>query len=183
MPYTAEDLMVDAQSLLEEHGATDAGFAAVGGLLRRLAKEPDLISHDRLAQLHGSGATATILARGRRGEALMLARFPAEAPTPIHNHNSWGVLCVISGRDRHIGWGRLDDESTPGQAQVTRLQERELGPGDVLWFGPPPQDIHSQQGIDGDAWELVFFGRDPDAQPRSYFDAEARTVIQRASAG
>jgi predicted metal-dependent enzyme (double-stranded beta helix superfamily) len=183
MPYTAEELMGDAEALLQQHGATDQGFAAVGRLLRRLAQEPELVSHDRLPQLHGSGATATILARGRNGEALMLARFPAEAATPIHNHNSWGVLCVISGRDKHIGWRRLDDGSTAGHAQVARGQERELGPGDILWFGPPPYDIHSQQGIDGAAWELVFFGRDPDAQPRSYFDAESGTVIQRASAG
>lgn len=84
----------------------------------------------------------------------MLARFPSDAATPVHNHNSWGVVCVIEGRDRYVAWRRLDDGSDPSRAHVEVAEERELSPGDVVWFEGPPHDIHSQQGIGGDVWEL-----------------------------
>jgi len=110
----------------------------------------------------------------------MLARFRADAPTPVHNHNSWGVICVIRGRDRHILWAREDDGSQPGRARVRVVDSRELGPGDVAWFPDVPADIHSQQGIGGDAWELVYFARDPTIRSRLYFDPDRELVEERA---
>jgi predicted metal-dependent enzyme (double-stranded beta helix superfamily) len=131
---------------------------------------------ERLRALHGSSASATILAEGKDGSALMLARFPSDAPTPVHNHDSWAVICVVKGRDRHIRWERLDDGSIEGLAEVRVVEERELGPGDVQFLEEPPGDIHSQQGIDGDAWELVYFGSNPLPKTRAYFDPEAGAV-------
>ena len=124
----------------------------------------------------GEGAASTILAEGRDGSVLMLARFPPDAPTPVHNHNSWGVVCVIEGRDRYVAWRRLDDGSDPRHAEIEVVEERELDPGDVVWFDPPPQDVHSQQGIGGDVWELVCFGRNPNREPRAYFDPASGAV-------
>lgn len=53
--------------------------------------------------------------------------------------------------------------------------------GDVTWFPAPPNDLHSQQGLSEAAWELVYFGRDPLAAPRLYFDPESGTVEERAA--
>jgi hypothetical protein len=75
-----------------------------------------------------------------------------------------------------VGWRRTDDGSDPNRASLERGESRELGPGDVLHFPEPPGDIHSQQGIGGPAWELVFFGRNPNARPRAYFDPETGLV-------
>ena len=41
--------------------------------------------------------------------------------------------------------------------------------------------IHSQQGIGEAAWELVYFGRDPNARPRLYFDPVAGRVEERVA--
>jgi len=170
-----------AENLLAEHGPGDPTFARVGALLRKLATDPDLIDPTRLAALHGSGAGFSILGHGNGGSTLMLGRFPAEAPTPVHNHNSWGVICVIRGRDRHILWAREDDGSRAGRARLRVVETRELGPGDTLWFPDAPGDIHSQQGIGGDAWELVYFARDPTTRSRLYFDPDRERVEERAS--
>ncbi len=176
MTYSPEDLMRDAVDVLARLGAGPEAFESIGALLGRLAEDPGLLSHDRLASLHGSGATATILVEDPSGPALMIASFPSEAPTPVHNHNSWGVIRVIRGRDLHVSWRRTHDGSDPSRASLERGESRELGPGDVLHFPEPPGDIHSQQGVGESAWELVFFGRNPNARPRSYFDPETGLV-------
>jgi predicted metal-dependent enzyme (double-stranded beta helix superfamily) len=146
-----------------------------------LAADRTLLDESRLAALHQSSAQATILGHGPKGSTLMLGRFSPQAPTPVHNHNSWGVLCVIRGRDRHILWARQDDGSQPGRAQLRLIETRELGPGDVAWFPEVPGDIHSQQGLGEAAWELVYFGRDPMALPRLYFDPDSGRVEERAA--
>jgi predicted metal-dependent enzyme (double-stranded beta helix superfamily) len=169
--------IADAVELLAKHGATDEGFGAVGARLRRLARQPGIVADEHLAALHGSAAAATVLHEGADGTyALLLGRFPAEAPTPVHNHNTWGIACVVQGRDRYLRWERRDDGTDPTRADLELAEERELGPGDVVWFHGPPHDIHSQQGIGGAAWELVFFGTNPNNQPRAYFDPERGTV-------
>jgi predicted metal-dependent enzyme (double-stranded beta helix superfamily) len=170
-----------AERLVAHLGPSPVAFARIGDLLRIVAANAALLDESRLAALHHSSAQATILGHGPRGSTLMLGRFSAEAPTPVHNHNSWGVLCVIRGRDRHILWARQDDGSQVDKAQVRIIQTRELGPGDVAWFPEVPGDIHSQQGIGEAAWELVYFGRDPNARPRLYFDPDTGRVEQRAA--
>jgi len=169
-----------AEDLLAEQGPSAETFARVGSLLRHLAADPNLVDPTRLAALHDSSASFSILGHGEGGSTLMLARFPGDAPTPIHNHNSWGVICVIRGRDRHILWAREDDGSQPGRARVRLVESQNLGPGDIAWFPDVPGDIHSQQGIGGDAWELAYFALDPTTRARLYFDPNHERVEERA---
>jgi len=109
----------------------------------------------------------------------MLARFSPDAETPVHNHNAWGVVYVVRGRDRYRRWERLDDGRDPHRARLQLAEERELAAGDVITFGAPPHDIHSQQGLDGDAMELVLFGTNVTATPRNYYDATTGQPIKR----
>jgi hypothetical protein len=172
---TPEAFVADAEALLERLGATEEGFAAIAERLRRLAAEPRILDRPELSGLHGS-ASATILCEGAGGSALMLASFPPEAPTPVHNHNSWGILCVVRGTDRYLRWRFEDAAGRKDQVRVVLAEELTLRAGDVLWFDEPPDDIHSQQGVDGPAWELVYFGRNPNLVPRAYFDPETGAV-------
>jgi hypothetical protein len=179
---TPEAFVADAEALLLRLGATEAGFAAVAERLRRLAAEPSILDRTDLAGLHGA-ASATILCEGAGGSALMLACFPAEEPTPVHNHNSWGVVCVVRGTDRYLRWMREDDGADAARARLRLADERILRAGEVIWFHEPPHDIHSQQGIDAPAWELVYFGSNPNSRPRAYFDPDAGTVTYADAAG
>jgi hypothetical protein len=81
-----------AEDLVAEHGPGPEAFARIGALLRSLAADPNLIDPSRLAGLHDSGAGFTILGHGERGSTLMLARFPADAPTPVHNQPGVGAV-------------------------------------------------------------------------------------------
>jgi predicted metal-dependent enzyme (double-stranded beta helix superfamily) len=97
--------------------------------------------------------------------------------TPIHNHGSWGVVGVYRGRDRYQVWRRLDAGDQAGAARVELVEERTMGPGDVAVLPPPPQDVHAQQGADGEAaYEFVLFGKNAMVLPRLYFDPAQGTA-------
>lgn len=106
----------------------------------------------------------------------MLLRLPDDAPTPVHNHNTWGVAVVIEGMNRYWRWERLDDGSDPDRAVLQLGEVVDHGPGEYVRWGDPPHDLHAQQGVDGAAWEFVFFGRNPNHQPRAYFDPDTGQI-------
>ena len=175
--------MEEAASAVAAGGPGPDAFRQIGERMRLLAGRGDLLDGYRLPRLHDSSASAAIVGRHGDGSVLMLARFPEEAPTPVHNHNSWGVVHVLRGHDRYERWSRLDDGADAARAELRLEEELALGPGQVVWFGDPPQDLHAQQGISGPVWELVYFGRDPNAAPRAYFDPATGVVTYADASG
>ena len=159
---TVADFMVEARSMLA--GAiTRNKLDDVGRLLAASSAEPGFVSETGMRELHGGSASFTILQTDDDGLTLMLARFtPTE--TPVHDHNSWGVACVVSGLDRYRHWRKGAD----GRVEV--LYEKDLAPGDFVSWLDPPEDIHSQKGVGGDALELVLFGRKVMTMERRYYD-------------
>jgi predicted metal-dependent enzyme (double-stranded beta helix superfamily) len=165
------DFMTRARELLAG-GVDEESLNAVGRLLADVSQESGFVGEGAMQSLHGSESFFTILQSDPDGLTLMLARFSPQAPTPVHDHKSWGVACVIRGRDRYKHWELLP------HGAVRVLYEKELDPGSfVTWLGPP-QDIHSQQGIDEDAMELVLFGTDVTKTVRNYYDAETGKAIK-----
>jgi predicted metal-dependent enzyme (double-stranded beta helix superfamily) len=155
--------MAKARELLAQ-GVTEESLSAVGRLLAESAREPGFITEGEMRSLHGSESSFTLLQTDPDGLTLMLSRFSPESATPVHDHNSWGVACVVRGRDRYKHWELAPD------GRVRILYETDLEPGSfVTWLGPP-HDIHSQQGVGGDAMELVLFGKNVTVIPRNYYD-------------
>jgi predicted metal-dependent enzyme (double-stranded beta helix superfamily) len=166
-----------ALSLLEADGDTIDTRAAIKSLLVDLATIPGILPDVALDRLHTTGSSATILHEGPDGiGALMLLRLPPDQATPVHNHNSWGISCVVSGRNRYWRWERLDDGEDPDRGDLRLVEVLDQGPGDAMLWDDPPQDWHAQQGLDGDAFEFVFFGRNPLLRPRAYYDPETHVI-------
>jgi len=162
------EFMARARELLAG-GVTEESLQAVGRLLAEASEEPGFFAETEMRSLHGGGTTSTILQSDPDGLTLMLGRFAIEE-TPVHNHHSWGVACVVEGQDRYRHW-QLDDD---GRVRV--LYEKVLGAGDFVVWRDPPHDIHSQQGIGGTALELVLFGRNVMQIEREYYDPVTGTV-------
>jgi predicted metal-dependent enzyme (double-stranded beta helix superfamily) len=163
------DFMAQARDLLAG-GANDDARDAVARLLAAESRKPGFVPEAEMQSLHGGDSTFTVLQSDPDGLTLMLARFSAVEETPVHDHGSWGIACVVTGRDRYRHY-RVDDEGKVGV-----LYQKELEPGDFVTWPDPPHDIHSQQGIGEPAWELVLFGRDVTRIPRHYHDLETGKV-------
>jgi predicted metal-dependent enzyme (double-stranded beta helix superfamily) len=163
------DFMSRARELLAS-GAGDANRDAVGRLLSEESRKPGFVPDAKMRSLHGGDSTFTILQSDSDGLTLMLARFSPHEETPVHDHGSWGVACVVRGRDRYRHYHRTEG------GRVTLAYEKELTPGMFVTWPDPPDDIHSQQGIEEEAWELVLFGRDVTRIPRHYHDLETGKV-------
>ena len=167
----------EALAILDRLGDTPAARVEIRTRLIALAGQPDILPDIALDRLHTTGTSATILHEGENGRgALMLLRLPPDEATPVHNHNSWGISCVVSGRNRYWRWARFDSGEQPDRADLRLAEVIDQQPGDAMLWDDPPQDWHAQQGLDGDAFEFVFFGTNPLRQPRAYFDPETGVV-------
>lgn len=163
------DFMVQARQLLAG-GVTEKSLDAVGSALAEASREPGFIPDVHMKQMHGTDSTAVVLQSDPDGLTLVLGSFSPQQETPVHDHNSWGIACVVKGRDRYRHWHH-DDE---GRLKV--LYEKDLGPGSFVVWLDPPHDIHSQQGIGEPAVELVLFGKNAMTTPRHYYDPQTGAV-------
>lgn len=173
-----EAFIADVKQILAEDGPSEAGLDRIADRMRAFVRDPDVVTVDDepTGNIH-SGQQSRPLYTDETGLTLVRARFGPEAMTPIHSHGSWGVIGVYRGRDRYQVWRRIDPGTGAGDAQVELVEESILGPGDVVVLPPPPQDIHAQQGEDGEAaYEFVLFGANTMVLPRLYFDPEQRTA-------
>jgi predicted metal-dependent enzyme (double-stranded beta helix superfamily) len=165
---TVAGFMEEARSLLAG-GVSDAGLQAVGRRLAELGRAAGFVAYAEMKALHASDSTFRILQSDPDGLTLMLASFSAAEETPVHDHSSWGVACVIRGVDSYRHW-------TMSDGRVRVLYQKQLRPGDFVTWLDPPHDIHSQQGVGEAALELVLFGKDVTAIPRNYYDPETGSV-------
>jgi predicted metal-dependent enzyme (double-stranded beta helix superfamily) len=161
----ALDETLDAASrAIERHGIADSAMVEIQGALARLAAQPaltDPASRTRLHATHGAaGANAVVLAsRGDEGLTVYLARFQVGHATPVHDHESWGVLHVLEGRDHYIHWDADHDPADSSHSEVKPVMGTFLTPGSSVYWFPPPHDIHTQEAIGSTVWELVLAGR------------------------
>lgn len=177
-----EAFITDVKAILTDEGPTEAGLTRIAERMKAITTEPALTeTAEEFGNAHdGLGRQSRPLYTDETGLTLVRARFPSETNTPIHNHGTWGVIAVYAGKDRVQEYRRLDSGDGEGDAEITFSAERVLGPGDTAIIPHPPQDIHAQQGVDGEtALEFVLFGKNAMEIPRLYFDPEAKTARYR----
>lgn len=178
---TIAAFLQDVKRILVENSNHSPDLEHIAARMRQLLADPAIRQWqgEPGGNVH-KGQSSVPLYQEEHGLTLMDASFGPETLTPIHNHNSWGVIGVYRGRDRYQVWRRMDAGSGAGQAHVQLIEERILEPGDVVILPPPPQDIHAQQGYDGQtAYELVLFGTNPVGKPRLYFEPEQHIASLR----
>jgi predicted metal-dependent enzyme (double-stranded beta helix superfamily) len=161
--------MAEARALLSA-GVTHEALDAVGRRLAETGLQKRIVAAGEMRNMHGGDSEFIVLQTDPDGLTLVLGRFSAREETPVHDHDSWGVACVVEGRDRYRHWHL---EAAGG---LSLLYEKELGPGSYVTWLDPPHDIHSQQGIGEPAVELILFGKNVMTTPRHYYDLKTGAV-------
>ena len=64
--------------------------------------------------------------------------------SPIHNHATWGLVALISGKEKNTFWRRAGDKAFPDK--LVKVGEKILLPGDIISF--LPDAIHSVEALD-----------------------------------
>lgn len=67
--------------------------------------------------------------------------YPGEY-TPVHDHNSWGVIGPISGELEVVNYRREDDGSQQGYACLVEVERFRLRPGETSFTLPLNEGIH-----------------------------------------
>ncbi len=82
------------------------------------------------------------------------------AYTPIHDHNSWGVIGSASGKIGVIKYSREDDGSKQGYARLRKTEDLILAVGQTDVALPLNQGIHQTGNADSDTGVMVsVYGR------------------------
>ena len=176
--YGIAEFITDAQRIMEVEGGITDRAAAVGQLEPLLKRALD-----------GPGWTdpqyATIVDGGRPGFAyyknddgslnIYGVLFRPEHPTPTHDHVTWGIIGVYSGRQRTTRYSRVDDGATPGQCSVALEEDAVLTHG-ATYPLLPPNDIHRIEVLGTeDGLSIHVLGADLKRQRRRIFDVENGT--------
>jgi predicted metal-dependent enzyme (double-stranded beta helix superfamily) len=95
-------------------------------------------------------------------------------PTFVHNHNTWGVIAIYTGKQRTTRYLRTDDGATPGRATLVQTSDEVLDQGSIYYL-LPPDDIHRIEAVDEPSLSIHVLGVDLSKQHRQFFDVEAGT--------
>jgi predicted metal-dependent enzyme (double-stranded beta helix superfamily) len=93
------------------------------------------VAHERPTELKRSR-----IAYFDPGLTILVSAFGPEFREPIHDHGLWNILLICQGRMHFRGYRRLDDLSKDGYAEIGKVEDRIVGPGQIGAVGPPPHE-------------------------------------------
>lgn len=178
--YTVAEFLADVKAILVERGVTEAGLAEISRRMQELSQRDDLFELGQYRPPTAGGNTAggyRLHAEPDNTLVLSVSQFSHEQPTPVHTHNTWGVICGYAGRDRYVQYDRADDGAREGYAQLKEVINRVITRGDAVWWLEYPHDIHQQQALDGEpSWEIILMGKSTSGIERLHFDPAQHQV-------
>ncbi len=172
--YTVEAFARDVEQIMAGAASRQGAVEQVKPLLARLLQRDDLLD-PRYAVVGPEGRPRYEYFRSADGTLTIGGPvFQPGHPTVVHNHNTWGVIGIYSGKQRTTRYLRADDGATPGHARLEQTADDVLGPGSI-YFLLPPDDIHRIEAIDEPSLSIHVLGVDLKQQHRQFFDVEAGT--------
>jgi predicted metal-dependent enzyme (double-stranded beta helix superfamily) len=177
--YTIEQFIDDVKAVIDRKGVTDAGLSEIADKMQALSRQDDLFDQGQWREPTPGGNTiGSYRLHSEPDDTLILSisKFSHEHPTPVHTHNTWGVICGYRGRDRYEGFERVDDGSVADHAELKVVVDKVLEHGDAVYWLEYPRDIHRQQAFDEPSWELLLMGRSTRGIGRLHFEPEQNKV-------
>lgn len=93
--------------------------------------------------------------------------------TPVHGHETWGVVGIYSGVEREVRYGKPQRPDEP----LTALPAQDWHPGDVTVCCTTDDDVHAVRcGGDVPCVGIHVYGADIGALPRRKYDPQTGAV-------
>ena len=166
-PYRLYRFLTDLEDILEEIEDDRQRLQAIRPLVRRLLTSSYWLQGEYLEPDPEIGWSVLMLYDE--------IDFPLTVQTvtwlpgkvsPIHNHATWGVVALISGREKNTLWRRTNDREYPNR--IERVGEKILLPGDIISF--TPDAIHGVEAIGNEPTISFNVYGETDYQQRFEFD-------------
>jgi predicted metal-dependent enzyme (double-stranded beta helix superfamily) len=168
--------MLDRDKLIEDCRAAigETSTRAVIDVVARAVADPNAIM-----RAFGEPTLGGVDAILRTSELTILnIHWPVGHIIMPHNHNTWAVIGIYSGREDNILWRRLPDDPT---GQIEAAGAKSLGVGDTIAFGadvihsvvnPVAQVTSAIHVYGGDFFAIERSEWDPQSHREKRFDLE-----------
>jgi len=114
--------------------------AGLDAALRDALGDPDLLPAPVIATPRfGFG---TCLLHTEAAFTLFASVTAPDAPTPIHDHGSWGMVGLFRGVEEEIRFDRVPPAEGQAWSGLVETSRATVHQGEVVVVGPPPADVH-----------------------------------------
>ncbi|MFN0072754.1 MAG: hypothetical protein ACKVVP_14820 [Chloroflexota bacterium] len=182
--YSLDQFVVDMSALVATNPAPEALFAKGSDYLERLIQDPESIPEPlRVPSGKGSRPNHGSYAL-HRSPGLFVSSVvwgPGDYAAP-HDHQTWGMIGVMSNRIHETRFRRLDDRSREDFAQLEPVEPHVLKSGEVSLLIPFEDEIHEMRNpSDRVTVEVHVYGHDLVGLPRYAYDLNTGAVKRWAS--
>jgi predicted metal-dependent enzyme (double-stranded beta helix superfamily) len=172
LAYGLNDFVADLRRIVRVAEDETSILAQVQPLARRFASERSWL-REAMYSAEPSLGFGTTLLHAEADHSLFVvvdSWLPGRGVQP-HDHDTWAVVVGVDGTERNIFWQRLDDATRPGYAELQRIGEQCIGPGEAALM--PSGTIHSVSN-ETQRTSLSFhvYGRHLNHTARRQFDPE-----------
>jgi predicted metal-dependent enzyme (double-stranded beta helix superfamily) len=168
--YTIDDFIRDAARIMAAGQDRQRTVDDLRPLLERLMQNPHLLE-ERFRRVRPGGLYGYHFYEAPDGTLTINApAFLKGRPTPIHDHLTWGIIGVYSGRQLTTRYRRIDDTGEEGTTRLEVVENAVLGPG-ATYPLLPPDDLHRIETVsDEPGISIHVLGADLRRQRRHVFE-------------
>jgi predicted metal-dependent enzyme (double-stranded beta helix superfamily) len=150
-------LLQQVHAITDKEGVTPSALHAMKLKLVALANRTALFPLSDFAMPVAQGRSHPLLIEDDDGLGLYLTiNLPGKEAAP-HDHGIWCVNAAIAGRERQIFYRRVDDGAAAGRAEIVKIGEVMVQPGNGMAMAD--HDIHGTKVIGAEpAIGLALYG-------------------------
>ena len=138
--YGYDRLIMELEHHVPRHAEQKTLVAAVVQSMQKLMSSLEL-SHEFVEAVKADHTNGRIYTSPEHGFFVQVFHWPAGAKTPIHNHNTWGVMGILQNQ-LHVTEYSMTALDTPGQFDVSEKADYQAQRGAIIYLTAPDDEIH-----------------------------------------
>jgi len=122
-------------------GDQEAILKTVIQSMQKLLSNPQVLDSDFVSALLAGHIDGRVYTSPEQGFFVQVFAWPPGCETPVHDHNTWGVMGVLHNRLQVTEYD-LQPNQPPGHFALQETARFEAGPGSIVYLSMPNNEIH-----------------------------------------